>query len=115
MTYKVVPFRVDVLLFNKRSWHKGTSVPAVSEAVNQEQRPGTVDFLNSQGLVVVIRNSSAHKACWLANKLLETIEKTKTMLTELYKYLEVSDNKMTSFIRGKDKHHFTDLIIIFLL
>lgn len=39
MTYKVVPFRVDVLLFNKMFLAQRHIGPAVSEAVNQEQGP----------------------------------------------------------------------------
>lgn len=60
MTYKVVPLRGEILLFNK-SVLQQRNIESLwfSEAINQEQGPfdQARGFLNCQGLVVVIRTS----------------------------------------------------------
>lgn len=72
LTYKMVPFCVEILLFNKKllqQWHIESL--RFLEAVNQEQGPKMEDFLNPQGLIVVIHNSPLHTNLgWIANKLM---------------------------------------------
>lgn len=72
----MVPFCVEILLFNKKLLQQ-RHIESLwfSEAVNQEQGPKVEDFLNSQGLVVVIRVSPLHTNLgWMANNLVPTWE-----------------------------------------